>query len=257
MTQKSCTEPPKKVLQYLCRALTDWEWRHQQVLHTWSKRVWDFVLSPASFQCRLGPLTSPQRLQLPGDRDRQVKMSQHRDQRARERGLAGATVGSLSKVQKSSSSGSGSHSLALSLKLHFSFPSRNMKPLLTLTPSSLTIPMAGTPGTYPWQSLLFMQCCLGFDGRVSGTVCEEGATCSGHSKHQVRHATAGAGQHITPWQQQLTQVQELQVLPCSSSFSITTFLPRCLAQPWGETLSTRGEGEGLLIKGENVMAGRL
>lgn len=50
-------------------------------------------------------------------------------------------------------------------------------------------------GTYPWQSLLFMQCCLGFDGRVSGTVREESTTCSRYSECQVRQALADEHQH--------------------------------------------------------------
>lgn len=60
--------------------------------------------------------------------------------------------------------------------------------------------MAQCAGTYPWQSLLFMQGCLGFDGGVSGTVREECTTCSGHRKHQVKCAIADADQHsVSLW----------------------------------------------------------
>lgn len=36
----------------------------------------------------------------------------------------------------------------------------------------------GETDTYPWQCFLFMEGILGFDGRLSGTVGEECATCN-------------------------------------------------------------------------------
>lgn len=40
--------------------------------------------------------------------------------------------------------------------------------------------------THPWQGLLLVQGCLGFDGRVPGAVCEEG-TAWREKEHWRRH----------------------------------------------------------------------